>query len=134
MSPDVHNDSDHAVPRPDEADGQPKWRSTVHVIWASQVIGMMGFAFATPFLPLYVRELGITGESRVRIWAGLLAFACGIMFRTSYLQVIGSYNPEKKVFEDKDLSKRIDPTKIFHLPIPLYNYVKHGNSITDQHS
>ena len=60
--------------------------------------------------------------------------ACGIMFRTSYLEVIGSYNPEKKIFEDKDLFKRIDPNKIYHLPIPLYNYVKHGNSITDRHS
>ncbi len=80
MSPGAYNDSGQAVPRPDEADGQPKWRSTVHVVWVSQVIGMMGFAFATPFLPLYVRELGITGESRVRIWAGLLAFAPGIMF------------------------------------------------------
>jgi len=79
MSPDTHNDSDQAAPRPDGTDGQPKWRSTVYVVWISQVIGQMGFAFAVPFLPLYVRELGITEESRVRIWAGLLAFAPGIM-------------------------------------------------------
>lgn len=58
--------------------------------------------------------------------------ACGLMFRTSYLEVIGSYNHRKKVFEDKDLFKRIDSKKIFHLPVPLYNYVKHGNSITDR--
>lgn len=57
--------------------------------------------------------------------------ACGLMFRTSYLEVIDSYNPKKKIFEDKDLFKRIDPNKIYHLPVPLYNYVKHGNSTTD---
>jgi len=59
--------------------------------------------------------------------------ACGLMFRTSYLEIIGSYNEAKKVFEDKDLFKRIDPKKIYHLPVPLYNYVKHGKSTTDKH-
>lgn len=59
--------------------------------------------------------------------------ACGLMFRTSYLEVIGSYNSEKRVFEDKDLFERIELDKVYHLPIPLYNYVKHGNSMTDKH-
>lgn len=59
--------------------------------------------------------------------------ACGLMFRTSYLEIIGSYNADKKVFEDKDLFKRIDSNKIYHLPVPLYNYVKHGKSTTDKH-
>ncbi|TBR15795.1 glycosyltransferase family 2 protein [bacterium] len=59
--------------------------------------------------------------------------ACGLMFRTSYLEVIGSYNHKKKIFEDKDLFSRIDHNKIYHLPVPLYNYVKHGSSTTDNH-
>ncbi|HLD82569.1 MAG TPA: glycosyltransferase family 2 protein [Candidatus Omnitrophota bacterium] len=59
--------------------------------------------------------------------------ACGLMFRTSYLEVINSYNPKKRVFEDRDLNKRIDASKIYHLPIPLYNYVRHGNSTTDKY-
>lgn len=57
--------------------------------------------------------------------------ACGLMFRTSYLEVVDSYNPKMRIFEDKDLFKRINPDKIYHLPVPLYNYVKHGNSTTD---
>jgi len=80
MSPEAYNDSDQTVQKPDGTDGQPKWRRTVYVIWISQVIGMMGLAFVAPFLPLYVRELGITEESRVRFWAGLLAFAPSSMF------------------------------------------------------
>jgi len=56
--------------------------------------------------------------------------ACGIMLRTSYLEIIGSYNKAKRIFEDKDLFKRIDLKKIYHLPLPLYNYVKHKNSLT----
>ncbi len=59
--------------------------------------------------------------------------ACGLMFRTSYLERIDSYNPKMKIFEDKDLFGRIDKAKIYHLPVPLYNYVKHGNSATDRY-
>jgi glycosyltransferase involved in cell wall biosynthesis len=58
--------------------------------------------------------------------------ACGLMLRTSYLERIGSYNEKKKVFEDRDLFERIERAKIFHLPVPLYNYVKHGKSLTDR--
>ena len=58
--------------------------------------------------------------------------ACGLMLRTSYLERIGSYNGKKKVFEDTDLFERIDRAKVFHLPVPLYNYVKHGASLTDR--
>lgn len=60
--------------------------------------------------------------------------ACGLMLRTSYLERIGSYNKKKKVFEDRDLFERIEREKIYHLPVPLYNYVKHGNSLTDRAS
>lgn len=58
--------------------------------------------------------------------------ACGLMLRTSYLERVGSYNRKKKIFEDHDLFHRIDRTRIFHLPVPLYNYVKHGKSLTDR--
>ena len=55
------------------------------------------------------------------------------MLRTSYLERVGSYNKNKKVFEDRDLFRRVEGDKIFHLPVPLYNYVKHGKSLTDGH-
>lgn len=58
--------------------------------------------------------------------------ACGLMLRTSYLERIGSYNRKKKLFEDQDLFRRIEGSKVFHLPVPLYNYVKHGRSLTDR--
>jgi len=58
--------------------------------------------------------------------------ACGLMLRTSYLERIGSYNQKKKVFEDRDLFERIEREKVYHLPVPLYNYVKHGKSLTDK--
>ncbi len=60
--------------------------------------------------------------------------ACGLMLRTSHLERVGSYNTKKKVFEDDDLFARLDRGKIFHLPVPLYNYVKHGRSLTDRNN
>ncbi len=58
--------------------------------------------------------------------------ACGLMFRTSYLETIGSYNKSKRIFEDKDLFNRVNKKKIYNLPLPLYNYVKHNNSLTSK--
>ncbi|MBF0353709.1 MAG: glycosyltransferase family 2 protein [Alphaproteobacteria bacterium] len=57
--------------------------------------------------------------------------ACGLMLRTSYLEKVGSYDPVARIFEDQDLMSRIDMKRVYHLPVPLYNYVKHGNSLTD---
>ena len=58
--------------------------------------------------------------------------ACGLMLRTSYLELVGSYNHKKRAFEDRDLFERLDRQKIYHLQLPLYNYVKHGKSLTDR--
>jgi GT2 family glycosyltransferase len=58
--------------------------------------------------------------------------ACGLMLRTSCLEIVGSYNKKKKLFEDRDLFERLPDQKIYHLPVPLYNYVKHGQSLTDR--
>lgn len=57
--------------------------------------------------------------------------ACGLMLRTSYVESLGSYDPSKRVFEDKDLFERLHMERIYHLPIPLYNYVRHGDALTD---
>ncbi len=33
----------------------------------------MGFQFFSPFLPLYVRELGVTDPAMIALWSGVLA-------------------------------------------------------------
>jgi DHA1 family multidrug resistance protein-like MFS transporter len=39
---------------------------------ATVFVVFTGFAFVLPFLPLYVRELGVRDEGRVALWAGVL--------------------------------------------------------------
>ncbi len=48
------------------------WRRNQLVMTAVVFVVFTGFAFVLPFLPLYVRELGVTGEERVAQWAGVL--------------------------------------------------------------
>ena len=44
-------------------------------VWALSLIvftAFVGFQFFSPFLPLYVQELGVTDPARVAIWSGVL--------------------------------------------------------------
>jgi DHA1 family multidrug resistance protein-like MFS transporter len=48
------------------------WRRNQLVMTAVTFVVFTGFAFVLPFLPLYVRELGVVGEENVARWAGVL--------------------------------------------------------------
>jgi DHA1 family multidrug resistance protein-like MFS transporter len=41
-------------------------------MFAAQFLSMVGFAFTLPFLPFYIRELGIADERLVPVWAGVM--------------------------------------------------------------
>ncbi|RPI06703.1 MAG: MFS transporter [Ignavibacteriae bacterium] len=48
------------------------WRRNLYIIWASQFLAMMGMNLVVPFLPFYIRELGITDPEAVASWSGLV--------------------------------------------------------------
>jgi DHA1 family multidrug resistance protein-like MFS transporter len=48
------------------------WRRNQLVMTAVVFVVFTGFAFVLPFLPLYVRELGVHDEEQVAQWAGIL--------------------------------------------------------------
>lgn len=54
---------------PDELPPGRDWRLTVAVVWLSILIAIMGMSLVIPFLPLYLRDLGVP-ENRTRLWAG----------------------------------------------------------------
>ncbi len=58
-----------------ELDGQPGWRRTLYALWMAQFSAIVGFCFVMPFIPFYIRELGVTDERLVPVWAGVLAMA-----------------------------------------------------------
>ncbi len=53
------------------------WKRTFYIMWVAQFCSIMGFSFVLPFMPLYVRQLGITGDANVAWWAGLASSATG---------------------------------------------------------
>jgi MFS transporter, DHA1 family, multidrug resistance protein len=48
------------------------WQRNVWALALCVFIAFVGFQFSTPFLPLYVRELGISDPSHIALWSGVL--------------------------------------------------------------
>ncbi|MBI3112170.1 MAG: MFS transporter [Ignavibacteriales bacterium] len=48
------------------------WRRNLYIIWGAQFIAMMGMSLVVPFLPFYIRSLGVTNPSTVAQWSGLV--------------------------------------------------------------
>ena len=49
------------------------WRRNVWALTLTVFISFVGFQFFSPFLPLYIRELGVTDPAKIALWAGLQA-------------------------------------------------------------
>jgi len=80
MSSEEH-ESDAAAENPpvSRTDGaHPRWRVTLYTTWVAQVFAIVGFSFVMPFMPFYIRDLGVTDPKLVALWAGLLGSGSGI--------------------------------------------------------
>src|SRR6185295_294204 len=49
------------------------WQRNVWALALCVFIAFVGFQFFSPFLPLYVRELGVTDPARIALWSGLIS-------------------------------------------------------------
>lgn len=56
-----------------QTDTTAKWKSNLVATAAAQFLCIVGWNASIPFLPLYVRELGVTDLHQVELWSGLLA-------------------------------------------------------------
>ena len=61
---------------------------------------------------------------------------CGIIFKVDELKKVGKYSEKVKIFEEKDLIKKLSKKKfkILRLAIPLYRYRKHSSNLTKNKS
>lgn len=48
------------------------WRKNLYSLWCAQFIAALGLNMVVPFLPLYLRELGIEGDKSMKIWSGVV--------------------------------------------------------------
>lgn len=48
------------------------WRRNLYIVWFAQFITMMGMSMIVPFLPFFVRELGVSDNSDIARWSGIV--------------------------------------------------------------
>ena len=54
------------------------WRRNLAALWFAQLTAIFGFSFAFPFIPLYLRELGVREPASLAVWTGLASGASGL--------------------------------------------------------
>ena len=48
------------------------WRKNLYVLWGTQFLAMLGMNLVVPFLPFFIRSLGITDPNELARWSGLV--------------------------------------------------------------
>lgn len=53
------------------------WRRNLAALWFAELTAIFGFSFAFPFMPLFLKELGVQSGSELALWTGLAGGAAG---------------------------------------------------------
>ncbi|HLF13888.1 MAG TPA: MFS transporter [Bacteroidota bacterium] len=48
------------------------WKKNLYVLWGTQFLAMVGVNLIVPFLPFYIRQLGVTNDQELARWSGLI--------------------------------------------------------------
>ncbi len=48
------------------------WRKNLYSVWAAQFIVGVGLNMVIPFLPLYLRDLGVVEDQSLKLWSGVV--------------------------------------------------------------
>jgi MFS transporter, DHA1 family, multidrug resistance protein len=48
------------------------WKRNLYTLWAAEFLAALGMSFVIPFLPFFIRELGVKEVHEVERWAGLI--------------------------------------------------------------
>ncbi len=60
-----------------------EWRRNLYAMWVAQILSIVGFSFTSPFIPLYLRDLGVTDTRDVIWWAGVMNTGSAIIMALS---------------------------------------------------
>ncbi|MCP3968297.1 MAG: multidrug efflux MFS transporter [Lentisphaerae bacterium] len=56
------------------------WKKNLIFVWLSQFLSLAGFSFAIPFIPFYMKHLGITDPAELNLWVAQFAAAGYLSF------------------------------------------------------
>jgi DHA1 family multidrug resistance protein-like MFS transporter len=48
------------------------WRKNLYILWGTQFLAMMGMNLVVPFLPFFIRQLGVIDPNELAWWSGLV--------------------------------------------------------------
>lgn len=54
------------------------WKQNLAFIWIGVFVGLLGANFVFPFIPFYIKELGVTDKARVAYYTGLTGSVTGL--------------------------------------------------------
>lgn len=66
-----------------------RWQVNLAVLWLGNFLVMAGMTMITPFLPLYLKTLGMTGNHEVAVWGGWI-FAANFLTAFIFQPIWGS--------------------------------------------
>jgi DHA1 family multidrug resistance protein-like MFS transporter len=55
------------------------WEKNLYAVWVAQFLALMGANLVFPFIPFFVKDLGVKSDSDAALWSGVLATATGAM-------------------------------------------------------
>ncbi|MEZ4866645.1 MAG: MFS transporter [Caldilineaceae bacterium] len=50
----------------------PQWRRNLYILFGVQLLTTAGFSLVFPFLPLYIKELGVATRGSLEFWSGMV--------------------------------------------------------------
>jgi DHA1 family multidrug resistance protein-like MFS transporter len=60
--------------------GKISWRRNLYAIWVAQLLAIMGFNMRTPFMPMFLGEIGVETTEGQALWTGIiLSVGAGMM-------------------------------------------------------
>lgn len=59
------------------------WQRNLYAVWVAQFLALMGANLVFPFIPFFVKDLGVQDDSDAALWSGVLATATGAMLFVS---------------------------------------------------
>ncbi|MFN0096050.1 MAG: MFS transporter [Dehalococcoidia bacterium] len=66
-----------ATPSVQETLMEAPWRRNLAFVWIGVFVGLMGANFVFPFMPFYIKELGVEDKGDIALWTGWATSATG---------------------------------------------------------
>lgn len=73
------------------------WKRNLYIIWFCQFLAILGMSMVVPFLPFYIREVGVTNEASLARWSGWIFSGPFILmpFSSPFWAMIGDKHGRK---------------------------------------